>query len=112
MDLDYFFHENDMSYIKNFLRENSEYPAVAFPKRQFFTVDKYQLQSRVCIAVNKKKYPEIKLNGGGDLCFPTLNDEDIDSRSMPLSSHPSDYDMMFKTKEIIKRKGSIWKSLV
>ena len=24
MDLDYFFHENDMSYIKNFLRENSD----------------------------------------------------------------------------------------
>ena len=113
MDLDYFFHENDMNYIKNFLKENNEYPAVAFPKRQFFTVDRFQLQSRVCIAVNKKKYPEIKLNGGGDLCFPTLNDEDIDSRRMPLSSAPVwNYDMMFKTKEIIAKErvrfGKAW----
>ena len=83
---------------------------VAFPNVNF-TVDKYQLQSRVCIAVNKKKYPEIKLNGGGDLCFPTLNDEDIDSRR--LSSAPVwNYDMMFKTKEIIAKErvrfGKAW----
>ena len=113
MDLDYFFHEKDMEYIKNFIIENNDQIAIAFPKRQFFTSDRYQLQSKVCLAVNKKKYPEIELNGGGDLCFPTLNKRLINVDEIPLCNAPIwNYDMMFKTKEIIEnerlRFGRAW----
>lgn len=113
MDLDYFFHENDFDYIKYFIKKNNDYPAVAFLKKQFFTPDRYQLQSKICIAVNKKKFPEIKLNGGGDLCFPTLNNELIDVNKIPICKKPIwNYDMMFKTKDIISeerlRFGKAW----
>ena len=102
MDLDYLFHENDFEYIKNFLKSNSDYPAIAFPRYQFFSPDKYQIIALVCIAVNKKKFPEIKLNGGGDLCMPTLNNKLIEPRNMPISKAPIwNYEMMFKTKDII-----------
>ena len=113
MDLDYLFHENDLEYIRDFIEKNNNELAIAFPKRQFFTYDRYQLQSRICIAVNKKKYPEIQLNGGGDLCFPTIEGKLIDVNRIPLSKAPVwNYDMMFKTKEIIKyerhRFGKAW----
>ena len=36
MDLDYFFHENDVGKIKKFLINNNDSPAVAFPQYQFF----------------------------------------------------------------------------
>ena len=102
MDLDYFFHQDDMEYIRNFLLQNSNYPAVAFVKKQFFTPDRYQLQSKICIAINKKQYPNVKLNGGGDLCFPTLNNKLINVNEVPLCTKSIwNYDMMFKTKEII-----------
>ena len=102
MDLDYFFHENDLNYIKELLDKNSDSPAIAFPRHQFFTPDRYQIISYVCVAVNKRKYPNIKLDGGGDLCLPTLNGELINPKSMPISKAPIwNYEMMFKTKEII-----------
>ena len=102
MDLDYFFHENDIEYIKNLLLKSKEYPAVAFPRHQYFTPDRYQIISYLCIAVNKKFFPNIKLNGGGDLCLPTLDNKLINPLHMPLSKAPIwNYEMMFKTKEVI-----------
>ncbi len=102
MDLDYFIHENDFDYLHNLLIDNSDEPAIAFPRHQYFTYDRYQLISYVCIAVNKKKFPNIKLNGGGDLCLPTLNGVLIEPKKMPISKAPIwNYEMMFKTKEII-----------
>ena len=115
MDLDYFFHEKDFDYIRKFLEKNDQYPVVAFPKRQFFTPDRYQIQSRICLAVNKKNYPNVKLNGGGDLCFPTLNGKDLNPYDLPLAKSPIwNYDMMFKSKEIIAKErlrfGHAWVS--
>jgi hypothetical protein len=102
MDLDYFFHEKDIEYIKNLLHKSKDYPAVAFPRHQYFTLDRFQVISYVCIAVNKKSFPDIKLNGGGDLCLPTLNGELINPKEMPLSKVPIwNYEMMFKTKKVI-----------
>ena len=69
MDLDYFFHEKDLNDIKNFLNSNTEQPAVAFPQYQFFTPDRFQVKTKICVALNKKEFPDIKLNGGGDLCL-------------------------------------------
>lgn len=113
MDLDYFFHEKDFYYIRKFLEKNNHNPVVAFPKRQFFTPDRYQIQSRICIAVNKKNFPNVKLNGGGDLCFPTLNGLDLNPYKLPLAKSPIwNYDMMFKSKEIIAKErlrfGKAW----
>ena len=102
MDIDYFFHENDLNKIKNFLNRYSEYPAISFPQYQFFTKDRYQIKTRLCVALNKKKFPNIKFNGGGDLCLPTLDNKLVDPRKMPNINVPIyQYDSMFRTKKII-----------
>ena len=102
MDLDYFFHEKDFENIRKILGDNFDKPAVAFPKYQFFTPDRYALKTNIVIAYNKKKFPEIKLNGGGDLCLPTLNGKEILPNEVPISKvFLWNYDSMFKTKEII-----------
>ena len=47
----------------------------------------------------------MKLNGGGDLCFPTLNNKLINVNEVPLCTKSIwNYDMMFKTKEIIAKE--------
>ena len=102
MDVDYFFHENDSPKLNEILSKYSNYPAVSLPQYQFFTPERYQIKTRLCIALNKKKYPEIKFNGGGDLCLPTLNNKIIDIKKVPNVNIPIyQYDSMFRTKEII-----------
>ena len=58
MDLDYFFHEKYMSKLKPKLEKYSNHPAVAFPQYQIFTPDRYQIKTKLCIAINKKKFPD------------------------------------------------------
>lgn len=102
MDLDYFFHENDFIKIRNFLKKYSDMPAVAFPQYQFFTPDRYQLKTKICIAINKKMFPNIRLNGGGDLTLPTLNGNLIRVSDVPNINVPIyQYESTFKTKTII-----------
>ncbi len=103
MDLDYFFHEKDFKKIRSRLEENFDKPAVAFPKMQFFTPDRCTLKTNIVIAYNKKNFPEIKLNGGGDLCLPTMNGKEILPNDVPIFSdiYLWNYDSMFKTKEVI-----------
>ncbi len=102
MDLDYFFHENSLLKIFNSLKKYYDQPAVAFPQYQIFTPDRYQVKTKLCIALNKKKYPEIKLNGGGDLCQPTINGKQIKFSDVPFENIPIwQYDSVFRTKEII-----------
>ena len=57
MDLDYFFHENDFVKLKQILKKNIEYPSIAFPQYQFFTPDRFQVKTKLCIALNKKYFP-------------------------------------------------------
>ena len=102
MDLDYFFHEKDISKIKKYLAKHNESPAVAFPQYQFFTPDRYHIKTNLCIALNKRRFPNIKLNGGGDLCQPTIDGEQILPKNVPNLPIPIwQYDSMFRTKEII-----------
>ena len=102
MDLDYFFHENKIDKLHEALFNNRNKPAVAFPQYQFFSHDRYQIKTLFCIALNKKEFPDIKLNGGGDLCLPTLNGKLINPWDMPIIDIPVwQYDSMFRTKEII-----------
>lgn len=104
MDLDYFFHENDLNVLRESLEKFKGSPAITFSKHQFFTPDRYDLKSKICIAFNKRLYPDIKLNGGGDLCQPTLNGVEILPESMPEISVPIwNYDTVFRTKEVISK---------
>ena len=102
MDLDYFFHENDILKIRKFLELNSNEPVIAFPQYQIFTPDRYQVKTKLCIALNKKEFPQIKLNGGGDLCQPTLDNKQLIHSNAPFLNTPVyQYDSIFRTKEII-----------
>lgn len=103
MDIDYFFHQRDFKKIRKALDRYKDSPVIAFPQYQFFSPEKYQLKTRLCIAFNKEKFPEIKLNGGGDLTLATLNGKLIEPKSVPNLFVPIyQYDTVFRTKEIIQ----------
>ena len=52
--------------------------------------------------LNKKNYPNIKLNGGGDMCDPTLNGVLLDSNNVPVVNIPFwNYDSSFKSKKLL-----------
>jgi len=107
MDIDYFIHENDMKKIKQILKKYNEYPAICFPQYQFFLPNRFQLKTRLCIALNKKKYPNIELNGGGDMCLATLNSKLITARDVPNTNIPIyQYDSMFRNKNVIAEDRS------
>jgi len=102
MDVDYFFHESDIDRIKVVLSENSHAKGIVFPQRQFYTPDRYSIKTKICLAINKKAFPDIKLNGGTDMFLPTykgvlLNSENSYFCNIPLWQ----YDGVFRTKEII-----------
>ena len=102
MDLDYFFHEKDLSKIRTFLKKNDSSPVVSFPQYQIFTPDRYQVKTRLCNAFNKKKFPNIYLNGGGELCQPTLEGVQLLHTNYPTLNVPIyQYDSILRTKEII-----------
>lgn len=104
-DLDYVFHEKDMVHIRNFLDFNPDIPAASFWKYQFLLVDRFQIKSRPVIAMNKKRFgTRIKLNGGGDLCQPTLDDIFLPSESVLEVKAPIwNYDFCFKDKMVIEK---------
>ena len=65
MDLDYFLHEKDFKNIKNLFIKYKDFPIISFPVS--ILLKKYSFRTLIGVAVNKKKYPDVKLNGGGDL---------------------------------------------
>ena len=102
MDIDYFFHEKYIGYLRNTLKKYKDYPGVVFPQYQFFTPERFQLKARLCIALNKKCFPDIKLNAGGDLCLASLNGKILSVDKLPNVRIPVyQYDSMFRTKKII-----------
>ena len=104
MDIDNFFHEKDMELLINTLKQNSDLPTITFPKYQIFTPDRFHHKANMCIALNKKLHPNILMNGGGDLCQPTINGELLAPEKYPLFNIPIwNYDSVFKDKEIIKK---------
>ena len=104
MDIDTFFHERNKDNLLLELKKNEDSPGIVFPKIQIFTPDRYHLKAKMCVAFNKKKFPEIKLNGGGDLCDPTLNGVLLDQGNLPNVTIPIwNYDSVFKTKDIISK---------
>lgn len=104
MDIDNFFHEKYINKLRNILIKYENLPTIAFPKYQIFSPDRYHIKSNMCIALNKKRFPKIKMNGGGDLCQPTLNGVLLKPENFPLIKIPIwNYDSVFKTKNIISK---------
>lgn len=84
------------------MKKNNEYPAISLRKFQFFRPDRYHMKSRMAMIVNKKKFKNIKFNGGGDGCDPTLNGILLNETNVPVTLVPFwNYDSVFKTKEVI-----------
>lgn len=104
MDVDNFFHEKDLKILRLILEKHNDLPTISFPKYQIFTPKRYHIKANMCIALNKKVFPSIKMNGGGDLCQPTLDNKLLNPNELPLVKIPIwNYDSVFKTKEIIAR---------
>ena len=102
MDIDNFFHERSLQELRYLLQKHSELPTLTFPKYQIFNPERYHIKANMCIALNKKKFPNIKMNGGGDLCQPTLNNLLLKPEEFPLVNIPIwNYDSVFKTAEVI-----------
>lgn len=102
-DLDYLFHERDFGKIRQALKDYPSAPAVSFYKWQFILPDRYNLKSRLLIAVNRKAFGDrITFSGAGDLCQPQLDGKDIDINDMPQAGVPFyNYEKLLKTKEQI-----------
>lgn len=98
-DLDFIFHEKDHGRIRQALKDYPTVPAVSFYKWQFILPDRYNLKSRLAIAVNRKAFGDrIKFNGGGDLCQPTLDGNDLDLDEIPQAGIPFyNYEKLLKT---------------
>ena len=102
--LDMFIHEKQISKMKEYFYKYSNAPALAFPKYKFFTPGKYEIKSFDVWAINKKKFPNIKFDGGGDLCLPTLKGEILDQNNVPIVPIALwNYDSTFRTKEVIAK---------
>lgn len=100
LDTDFLFHQRDFGKIRQALKDYPNSPAVSFYKWQFILPDRYNLKSRLVLAVNKKEFGDrIKFNGGGDLCQPTLDGKDLDLNEVPQSGVPFyNYEKLTKTK--------------
>jgi len=104
MDIDYFFHEKDFIKIRKALDKYNSYPMIAFPQYQFFSYDRYQIKTRIGLAFNKKKFPSIRLDGGGDLTLATLDGKLIKPKKIPNLFVPVyHYESIFRTKEILRQ---------
>lgn len=99
-DLDFIFHETTFGDIRQRL-ERCEAPAMSFLKWQFILPDRYNLKSRLVIAVNKKKYGDrIRFDSGGDLCQPSLDGKYLSPDDVPEIKIPFyNYEKIKKTKE-------------
>lgn len=99
-DLDFIFHEQDYDAIR-FTLSSTDAPAVNFLKYQFILPDRYNLKSRLVMAVNKRKYGDrIRFDSGGDLCQPSLDGREIKPGEVPGARIPFyNYEKILKTRE-------------
>lgn len=99
-DLDFLFHEQDFDNIREVCMNYNDQPAFSLLKRQFILPDRFNLKSRLVVAVNKGKFGDrIKFNSGGDLCQPSLDGQYIKPGSVPDVKIPIwNYEKLIKTK--------------
>lgn len=105
MDLDFIIHENDFEALRQNLEVYNDEPAISLLKRQFILPDRFNLKSRLVVAVNKGKFGDrIRFDGGGesDLCQPSLDGKLIRPGSVPDVAIPFyNYEKILKSKEQI-----------
>lgn len=103
-DLDFVFYEKDFAKIRQALKDYPNSPAVSFYKWQFILPDRYNLKSRLMLAVNKKKFGDrLSFTGGGDMCQPQLDGVDININEMPQAGVPFyNYEKLTKTEAQIR----------
>lgn len=88
-DIDMLFHETDFGLIRRVFEENPNTPALTFWKYQFILPDRYNLKSRLVLAVNKKLLGDrVKFDSGGDLCRPSIDGVEIDPSTCKESRIP------------------------
>lgn len=89
MDIDWLFHQKDFGAIRQALKDYPDSPAISFYKWQFILPDRYNLKSRLVIAVNKKKFGDrIKFDSGGDGCQPSLDGRELKLEDTPQAGIP------------------------
>ena len=104
MALDMFLHEKDRDKLYYYLKKYEDEPALALPKLKFYDPYRYQISYFETILLNKKKFKNIKLNGGPDLCIPTLNGKLLEAPNVKVLKIPLfNYDTTFRTKEVIAK---------
>ena len=55
----------------------------------------------MCIALNKKQFPNIQMNGGGDVCQPTLDGKLISPENVPYEKIAIwNYDLFSKQRRL------------
>lgn len=102
MSLDMFFHEKSKVKLTEALIKHKDAPAFALPKFKFFSPTRCEFKNFEIICLNKKKFPTIKLNGGGDLCLATLDGKLLNYNNVPIVNIPIwNYDTTFRTREVI-----------
>lgn len=107
MDLDMLFHERDYLRIKHILT-TVDTPVISFYKRQFIVPDRFNVKSRIILAVNKKMYSQyFKFTGGGDMCQLTIDGRYIEPGEVFNPKIPLwNYECILKTKEqLMEDKG-------
>jgi hypothetical protein len=104
LDTDFIFHEMDYGLIRQACIDNNNSPALSFWKYQFVLPDRYNLKSRLVLAVNKGKYGDrIRFDSGGDLCQPSLDGQDLSPDTVPEARIPFfNYEKILKTEAQIK----------
>lgn len=113
-DLDFVFHEDDFKKIRAAMLSNPDAPGLTFYKWQFVLPDRFNLKSRLVLAVNKGKYGDrIRFDSGGDLCQPSLDGEEIKPDSVPEAKVPFyNYEKMTKTlpqvQDDVERMARAW----
>jgi glycosyltransferase involved in cell wall biosynthesis len=102
-DLDFILHEKDFAQLRKALEANNSYPAMTLWKYQFILPDRYNLKSRLVVAVNKGKYGNrIRFDSGGDLCQPSLDGNYMSPDDVPEARVPFyNYEKLTKTEKQI-----------
>lgn len=114
VDLDFIFHENDYQAIRQACIDAKAAPALSFWKYQFILPDRYNLKSRLILAVNKGKYGDrIRFDNGGDLCQPSLDGEYLKPDDVPEARIPFyNYEKIIKTeaqvRDDVERMARAW----
>lgn len=102
-DADFLFHQNDFDAIERAMESRPDAPALSFWKWQFIQPDRYNLKSRLVVAVNKKRYGNrIKFDSGGDFCQPSLDGKEIKPDFVAEARVPIyNYEKILKTSDQI-----------